>query len=104
VQTHTHADRPARQRVARIGGGRERIGRPCERDEECIALRVHLHTAVPSERPTQGATVLSQNTRILVTELVQQPRRPLDVGEQEGDGACGQLGHTGMMRRSRPEV
>ena len=41
---------------------------------------------------------------ITVAKLLQEPRRPLDVREEEGDGAGGQLGHTGMMRRLGPEV
>jgi len=35
---------------------------------------------------------------------MEQPRRPLDIREEEGDGAGGQLGHTVMMRRLAPKV
>ena len=32
-------------------------------------------------------------------ELFQQPRRPLDVGKEEGDGPGRQLGHAGQVNR-----
>ena len=42
--------------------------------------------------------MISQSLRVAVPELVQQPRRSLDVGEKEGDGAARKLGHhPGMM-------
>ena len=63
-----------------------------ERDEERVALRVDLDAAVPRERVPQHPPVLGQRLRIpLRAELVQQPRRALDVREQEGDRAGGEI-------------
>ncbi len=86
VQTHANTDR-ARKR--RLGGtrGRNGVRGARERDEEGISLRVHLHAPVASKGPTQNAAMLPQRLHIGVAEFVQQPRRPLDVREQERDGA-----------------
>lgn len=48
--------------------------------------------------------MLGEDPRVGVAELVQQPRRPLDVREEKGDCAGWQLGHTVMMRRLEPKV
>ena len=47
VQSHPHPHRPAGKRALRVGGGRHRIGRTRERDEERIALRVDLDPLMP---------------------------------------------------------
>src|SRR4029453_8427309 len=62
-------------------------GRLREGYEECVSLCVHLHTAVTHERTPQRVTVTGQHLRVLVAPLLQQPRRALDVGEQERDCA-----------------
>ena len=72
------------------GGRRERPGRRREGEEEGVALRVDLDAAVASARLADDAAVLGERLRVgLGAELVQQPRRALDVGEEEGDGAGG---------------
>jgi hypothetical protein len=43
--------------------------------------------------------VLSENVRVPFTELVEEPRRALDVREEEGDGARGKVAH---IRRIAP--
>ena len=87
VEPHAHADRPAAERRLPVGGGRDRLGGARERDEERVALRVHLDAAVPCESLPQHTTVLAQQlARNASPMLVQQPRRPLDVREQERHG------------------
>src|SRR5204862_3348745 len=83
-----------------VGGRRQRIAGPRERDEERVALGVDLDPAVLGERSPQSAPVLGQRIRIRVAELVQQAGRPLDVREEEGDGAGGELSHPAIIRRS----
>jgi hypothetical protein len=59
---------------------------PIERDEEGIPLRVDLVAAVPIEHlPQELAVILQQVAVLLGAEVSQEPRRSLDVGEQEGD-------------------
>ena len=68
--------------------GVERAGRRRKREEERIALRVHLDAVRGRARVPDHATVLGQRLRVpLGAELVQQTRRALDVGEQERDRA-----------------
>jgi hypothetical protein len=78
ADAYTHrAIRETGLRVACCGDG---VRHACERDEECISLRVNLHPAVPRERGAQHTTMLVENVRVSIAELVQQTRRALDVG------------------------
>ena len=100
VNAHPHRDRQRRLGFLR---GRQRTRRGRERDEERIALRVDLDAAVPRERVAQDASMLGERLRVLrLAELVQQPRRALDVGEEEGDGAGRELAHPSMIRQKGP--
>src|SRR5206468_4075647 len=48
---------------------------------------------VGGERGAQDPRVLSQHLRVAAAELFEQPSRPFDVREQEGDGAAVKLRH-----------
>ena len=88
MQAHPHADRPGLERALAVEGGRGGAGRGREGDEERVALRVDLDAAVRREGGAQDAPVLGERLRVaLGAERVQQPRRALDVGEEERDGA-----------------
>jgi hypothetical protein len=65
-----------------------------------IALRVHLHAVVSSERFAQGPPMFRKRVRVRIAQLVQQPRRALDVREQKRDRPGRELTHTAMMRRN----
>src|SRR6476469_1500110 len=89
---------PMRTRIGpdrRLTFGRRREGVPGagESDEEGVALGVDLNAAVAGERLAQEAPVLGQCIRVGVAELVQQLRRALDVGEEEGDSAGRERAH-----------
>jgi hypothetical protein len=58
-----------------------------KRDEEGVALRVDLAPVVGGERLAQDPLVLLERLAVPLAELLQQPSRALDVGEEEGDGA-----------------
>ena len=73
-------------REGRRGGERSRRGR--EREEEGVTLRVDLDPALRGTGLADDAAVLGERIGVaLGAERVQQPRRALDVGEEEGDGA-----------------
>ena len=75
-----------------------------ERDEERVALGVDLDPAVGGERRPQHPPVLDQHVGIPVAELVQQPRRALDVGEEKGHGPGRKVSHAAIMRSMRVYV
>jgi hypothetical protein len=63
-----------------------------EGDEERVSLRVHLDPAVRGERGSQQAAMVGQRIGVRSrSEGVQEPRRALDVGEEERDRASGQI-------------
>ena len=106
VQSHSNAHRTAVERLPAIGGCCERILDPDERNEEGVALGIHLDAAVACEGFPQDAAVLGQRVCVSVAELVQQPSRALDVGEEERDGAGRELAHLlegwrGFQRRAK---
>jgi hypothetical protein len=67
--------------------GFDGIGRPRERVEEGVALRVDLGAAALGELGTKNPSMLREDSGVLVTELLEQRGRALDVGEEEGDRA-----------------
>jgi hypothetical protein len=91
VESHADADRAGLERLPRIFGSRCRISRAGECDEEGVSLRVDLDAVVPREGVSQGLAMLGEQVAVAVAMLPQQPRRALDVGEEEGDGAGGKI-------------
>ena len=104
MQAHAHADRAPFERGAAGGGGKQRIRGFREGDEERVALRVYLDATVGLERLAQRSSVAGEDLCIAVTELVDQPRGPFHVGEQEGNGSARQVAHSGIMRRVAARV
>src|SRR4029434_7223357 len=87
VQANTDSDRSVSERFPRRLRRGQRVGGPRAGHEKRVSLRADLDAAVASELPAQHAVVLGQNVGIPSTELLQEPRRALDVCEQERDGA-----------------
>ena len=99
VQADAHADRAGGEHLGEGRSGVECAGRCRECEEEGVALRVDLDTTLGGTRLPDDTPMLCQRLRVrLGAELVQQLRRPLDVGEEEGDGSGGQV-----RTASRPE-
>ena len=94
VNSDTHADRAALERVARVGGRRNCVRCASEGDEEGVALGVDLDACVRGERLSQDASVLGEEVGVPVSVLLKEPRRALDVREEERDGADGKLAIT----------
>ena len=104
VKPHADADRPVAKRRLPVRGGCDRVGGARECDEERVALRVDLDAAVPCERVPQRTTVLAQQLRVVLAVLVEQPRRALDVREEERHGSAGEVAHAPMIQRERAQV
>jgi hypothetical protein len=98
VQAHPHPHRPPRRPVvggqAPLGGhrGPDRGHRAGEGGEERVALGADLDPATVPDRPAQDGRVLVAHRPVPVAQVLQQPGRALDVGEQEGDRPGGQVG------------
>ena len=104
VQAHPHPHWSACQADLRIRGSRHCIGRTPERNEESVALRVDLHPVAPQPGLPQHTPVLGKHLRIPVTQLREQPRRPLDVGEEERHRPGRKLGlHPSILSRRAPD-
>ena len=99
VQTHSHLDldalRPGvrEERELALDGREHSLARARERNEERVALRIHLVAVVSVERISQQLPVVRQNCGIPLAQLLDEPRRPLDVGEEEGDCAARHVRH-----------
>jgi hypothetical protein len=91
VDPHSHADGGRFERFASLRRGRDRVGCPRERDEERIPLRVDLDAGVALEGVSQRLAVRGEEIGVAVAVLLEEPRRALDVGEEEGDGAGGKI-------------
>jgi len=72
--------------------GANRVARAREGDEERITLRIDLVATEPFNCRTEQPGVRRKNLVVPVAKLLQQPRRPFDVTEEEGDGAGRTLG------------
>src|SRR5260221_11697852 len=101
MQPHAHANRdvlwPALrgEGALRLDGGGERVTGAGEGGEEGIPLRIHLLAAVGVERGAHQPAMLGQDVGVVWTYLLQETRGAFDVGEQEGDGAGGEIRHAG---------
>ena len=88
VHAHPHTDgAPGKRRHCALRGiGCS--GRGGERDEERVALCVDLDAARDCERLAEHKAVLGERLSVGIRpERLEQPRRPFDVREQQGDRA-----------------
>jgi hypothetical protein len=104
VQAHPDFDRPGAECRLPVGRGGKRIGGARERDEERVALRVHLDAAVSRKSLAQHTAVLAQQACVAVAVLEQQPCRALDVGKEERDRSAGKIAHVRMIQPERLRV
>jgi hypothetical protein len=108
VQAHPHPHRePLRPPVggqAPLGRhrGPDRRPRAGEDGEERVALGADLDPLPVPDGPAQEGRVLVPDRRVASAQLLEQPGRALDVGEQEGDGPGRQLRDLGPARRPWP--
>ena len=110
MQAHADADglaaRPPRLGVdtLRLDGGRDRVARTWEDEEERVALRVDLDPVEGRERVADHHPVHGQHLVVAVVESLEELRRLLDVREDEGDRSTRQLGHAPIVLGSRTVV
>ena len=90
VDAHAHANRGGAgprvrgERALRVDRGGDGGPSGRERDEEAVALRALLNTAVRRDCGTHERAVVEERDLVFVgAERAQRPGRPLDVGEQQ---------------------
>ncbi len=99
VQPHAHLDlgpvgpRMRQQRELALHRREHCLPSAGEGDEEGIALRVDLVTAVGCEGGSQQPLMVGKQFGVALAELLDQARRTLDVREQKRDRAARQLRH-----------
>ena len=74
----------ARSRSLALDGRGEGVGGRGEGDEQRVALRLELGTAVVGPGRPEEPVVLVEQRLVPVSEATEQARGPLDVGEEEG--------------------
>jgi hypothetical protein len=79
------------QGALRRDGRGHGVSRTLEDDEERVTLCSDFEAARVLEDAAQQPVVVIQNLGIPVAEVLQEPRRALDVGEQECDGSGRQV-------------
>src|SRR5467141_359904 len=101
VDADTYAHRAALRPLVRMErllyGSRADAGlqRAAEHDEEGIALSAELVATVVGERLALDRMMREEDIRVPVAKLLDQPCRPFDVAEEEGNGAGWQRCHAG---------
>ena len=99
VNAHPSPDRPVLERTLGLHSRGERGLAVLKDNEERVALRVDLDTAVALEGRAQQATMFRQRVPVAVAELLEQARGALDVREEEGDGSGRELARRQAGRR-----
>ena len=101
VEPHPDADRPIGQAALGVHGRGSRVRRPRERHEERVTLRIDLDTVVGRTGRAHDPAMIVERIAVPVAELVQQPRRPLDVREEERHHSTRELAwHATIISRS----
>ena len=109
VQAHADADLVAvgpgmfcKCSLCLCGGGGGIICRAKD-DEECVAFGIHLVAVMRVERSSQHAAMGREQLWVKLPRTLEQLRRALDIGEEQGDGAARSFDHLGpTIARNEP--
>jgi hypothetical protein len=74
-------------------GGKQGVPRPRKGREHGIPLDVHNLTPSFLNDGAEQAAMSGMNVRVTITQPLQEARRPLDVGEEEGERPGRQARH-----------
>src|SRR5947207_15799261 len=69
-------------------GSRDGIGGTRKGEEKGVSLRINFMPVKRLESRVQQLPALSQHMAILLTYVLQQERRPLDIAEEQRDRSC----------------
>ena len=102
MQTHAHAHLhtmwPGVGGETALGGhgSPDGIAGTGKGDEESIPLGIHFVTEIHLEGHAQEAATLHQHLGVIVTQLLEQLCRSLDIGEEQCYRSRGQVTHAGL--------
>ena len=109
MQTHPDSHRLGKGMIGEgpldLSSGLNRFQGAREHDEEGVPLRADLGPIVFLDYVPEDAVVALKEIDVPILELLEEPGRPLDIGEQECHGACWQLpgGHGSSAREDNAE-
>ena len=101
VQPHPHTYPPVGKCALAVRRGGDGVRRAGEGDEERVTLRVDFDALVVDEHRAESPPMLVQRLSVVVSELVQQPRRALHVREQQRHDAGRESAHHRNDHRRR---
>ena len=107
VHAHPHFDGAWRERLLTLSSSSQRLDRIGKGIQKRVPLCVDLDAAVSGEGGAQEPAVLGERVDVAVlAQLLDQPRRALDVGEQQTDVPGRQLtiGHSQRLSLARADV
>jgi hypothetical protein len=90
VNSHSHAHLVVGERLLRRHRRADGLSRLLKRDEELVGATVDLASAGVVDRPPDNGSIPLEHDEVVVTQATDQPRRVLDVGEEERDDAARQ--------------
>jgi len=101
ARVQAHADPHGRAVRPVVGGevslrGHRGLNGPhggAEDGEERVSRRAHLDSTTRGDGPAKDGGVLVADRRVPITDLLEQPGRSFDVGEQEGHCSGRKLCH-----------
>src|SRR5262245_61544871 len=93
MEAHAHFHGSHRERALGLGRRLDRIARALEGDEETVSLRADLDPAPAGDRLADQAPVLAEHVLVALAELLEEPRRAFDVGEEKGESGGGRRAH-----------
>ena len=87
ADAHRHPFGPGMRGKSALGGhsSRDGIGGTRKGEEQGVSLGIDFVPVKLLESGAQHLSALSQHTAILLTYVLQQERRPLDIGEEQRD-------------------
>ena len=94
MNSDAHTNGTVGQAVLRVPRRVDGVAGTGEHVEERVSLHVHLDAAVLRQRRTEDSSMFRQNVGVSVTEVIQQLRRALDVGEKESDCSGREFAHS----------
>src|SRR6266571_173199 len=109
VQPHADAHRsafgPGMRGKGTLGGhgSRDGIGGTRKGEEAGVSLGIDFVPVRLLESRAQHLPVLSQHTAILLPYVLQQERRPLDIGEEQRDRSCRYIKHARLPPTRKPK-